>query len=82
MEIGFIAVTQIIIVTRHIYYIGGVVRATRRTKHASPENDTQKHERWKYDREFAKIVTKMEKGKNLKKKEFDKIHWFIWTIGH
>jgi hypothetical protein len=26
----------------------------------------QKHERWKYDREFAKIVTKMEKGKNLK----------------
>jgi hypothetical protein len=42
----------------------------------------QKHERWKYDREFAKIVTKMEKGKNLKKKEFDKIHWFIWNIGH
>lgn len=39
-------------------------------------------ERWKYDREFAKIVTKMEKGKNLKKKEFDKIHWFIWNIGH
>jgi hypothetical protein len=42
----------------------------------------QKHERWKHDKEFAKIVTKMEKGKNLKKKEFDKIHWFIWNIGH
>jgi hypothetical protein len=37
---------------------------------------------WKYDKEFAKIVTKMEKGKNLKKKEFDKIHWLIWNVGH
>jgi len=42
----------------------------------------QNRERWKYDKEFDKIVTKMEKGKNLKKKEFDKIHWLIWNIGH
>jgi hypothetical protein len=39
-------------------------------------------ERWKYNREFAKIVEKMQRGKNLKKKEFSKIHWFIWDIGH
>jgi len=42
----------------------------------------QNRERWKYDKEFDKIVTKIEKGKNLKKKEFDKIHWLIWNIGH
>jgi hypothetical protein len=39
-------------------------------------------ERWKYNREFAKIVEKMQRGKNLEKKEFSKIHWFIWDIGH
>ena len=36
---------------------------------------------WKYNKEFAKIVEKMQKGKNLKKKEFFKIHWFIWEKG-
>ena len=36
---------------------------------------------WKYNKEFAKIVEKMQKGKNLKKKEFSKIHWFIWEKG-
>ena len=39
-------------------------------------------EKWKHDKQFAKIVKKMEKGKNLKKKEFAKIHWFIWNLGH
>lgn len=39
-------------------------------------------EKWEHDKQFAKIVKKMEKGKNLKKKEFAKIHWFIWNIGH
>jgi hypothetical protein len=42
----------------------------------------QNREYWKHNKEFAKIVKKMEKGKNLKKKEFAKIHWLIWEIGH
>ena len=42
----------------------------------------QNRESWKHDKKFAKIVKKMEKGKNLKKKEFAKIHWFIWNMGH
>ena len=29
---------------------------------------------WVNDKQFAKIVKKMEKGKNLKRKEFDKVH--------
>jgi len=33
---------------------------------------------WQHDKEFSKIVEKMKKGKKLKKKEFTKIHWFIW----
>ena len=33
---------------------------------------------WENDKEFAKIVKKMEKGKNLKKKEFAKVHWVLW----
>ena len=37
---------------------------------------------WKNDRAFAKIIKKMEEGKNLKKEEFAKIHWFLWKIGH
>jgi hypothetical protein len=36
---------------------------------------------WRYDKEFSKIVEKMKKGKKLKKKEFTKIHWFLWGIG-
>jgi hypothetical protein len=35
----------------------------------------------KHDKEFAKIVEKMQKGKNLKKKEFTKIHWVLWEKG-
>ena len=31
---------------------------------------------WKNDRQFKKIMQKMEKGKNLKKKEFDE----FWSI--
>ena len=38
-------------------------------------------EEWKYDKEFSKIVEKMQRGKNLKKKEFSKIHWFLWEKG-
>ena len=36
---------------------------------------------WQNDKEFAKIVKKMEKGKNLKKKEFSKVQWILWKIG-
>jgi len=39
------------------------------------------HADWKYDKEFANIVEKMQNGKNLKKKEFAKVHWFIWEKG-
>ena len=39
------------------------------------------HEKWKHNKEFAKIVEKMQRGKQLKKKEFAKIHWFIWEKG-
>lgn len=42
----------------------------------------QNREYWKHNKEFAKIVKKMENGKNLKKKEFAKIHWLLWEIGH
>ena len=38
-------------------------------------------EDWKYNKEFVKIVEKMQRGKQLKKKEFTKIHWFIWEKG-
>jgi len=38
-------------------------------------------EDWKHNKEFAKIVEKMQRGKNLKKNEFAKIHWFIWEKG-
>jgi len=36
---------------------------------------------WQYDKDFSKIVEKMKKGKKLKKKEFSKIHWFLWEKG-
>ena len=39
------------------------------------------HEDWQYDKEFSRIIEKMKKGKNLKKKEFAKIHWFLWEKG-
>ena len=37
---------------------------------------------WKNNKEFAKIVKKMEEGKNLKKEEFSKVQWILWKIGH
>jgi len=37
---------------------------------------------WQNDKELKRIVKKMEKGKNLRKKEFTKIHWLLWKIGH
>ena len=37
---------------------------------------------WQNDKEFVKIVKKMEEGKNLKKKEFSKVQWILWKIGH
>jgi hypothetical protein len=37
---------------------------------------------WQHDKEFAKIVKKIEKGKNLKNKEFSKVQWLLWEIGH
>ena len=37
---------------------------------------------WEHDKEFTKIVKKMEKGKNLKKNEFAKIHWILWERGN
>jgi hypothetical protein len=36
---------------------------------------------WQNDKEFAKIVEKMEKGKNLKQKEFSKVQWILWQRG-
>jgi len=36
---------------------------------------------WQHDKEFSKIVEKLKKGKKLKKKEFTKIHWFLWEKG-
>ena len=39
------------------------------------------HEDWQHDKEFSKIVEKMKKGKKLKKKEFAKVHWFLWEKG-
>jgi hypothetical protein len=37
---------------------------------------------WEHDKEFTKIVEKMEKGKNLEKNEFAKIHWILWERGN
>jgi hypothetical protein len=35
--------------------------------------------KWCYDKKFAKIVQKMEKGKKLKRKEFDQVYLHIHT---
>jgi len=32
---------------------------------------------WDNDKQFTKIVQKMQKGKNLKRKEFDKVYFYI-----
>jgi hypothetical protein len=42
----------------------------------------ENHKSWEKDRELTKIVNKMEKGKNLKKKEFSRVYWMIWKRGH
>ena len=42
---------------------------------------TKNRKDWQHDKEFSKIVEKMKKGKKLKKKEFTKIHWFLWGKG-
>jgi len=36
---------------------------------------------WQNDKAFVKIIKKIEAGKDLKKKEFSKIYWFLWKIG-
>ncbi len=35
------------------------------------------HILWNNEKQYTKIVQKMKKGKNLKKKEFDKVHFYI-----
>lgn len=40
------------------------------------------HTNWQDSKELEQIVRKMEKGKNLKKKEFSKVQWLLWEIGH
>ena len=37
--------------------------------------------KWYNDKQLAKIVQKMEKGKNLKRKEFDRVYMHIRTYG-
>ena len=37
---------------------------------------------WQNDKEFVKIVKKMENGKNLKEKEFSEVQSILWKIGH
>ena len=32
---------------------------------------------WDNDKQFTKIVQKMQKGENLKRKEFDKVHLYL-----
>jgi len=34
---------------------------------------------WYNDKQLTKIIQKMERGKNLKRKEFDKVYWHIRT---
>lgn len=36
---------------------------------------------WENDKQFTKIVGKMEKGKNLKRKEFDKVYSLLRANG-
>jgi hypothetical protein len=37
---------------------------------------------WQKDKEFATIFQKIEKGKNLKAKEFLRVQSLLWEIGH
>jgi hypothetical protein len=70
---------DVIIVTRHIRY-EVLVRATQRTKHASPQNDTTKTRTLEVRQRICK--NRNQDGKRKKPEEFDKIHWVIWNIGH
>lgn len=36
---------------------------------------------WENDKQFTKILRKMEKGKNLKKKEFNKLYFILRERG-
>ena len=36
---------------------------------------------WGNDKQFTKIVQKMQKGKNLKQVEFDKVHFYLREYG-
>lgn len=36
---------------------------------------------WQNDKAFAKIIKKLEEGKDLNKEEFSKIYWLLWKIG-
>jgi hypothetical protein len=36
---------------------------------------------WENDKQFTKIIRKMEKGKNLKKNEFEKIYFLLRGTG-
>jgi hypothetical protein len=38
-------------------------------------------ENWENNKQFTKIIKKMEKGKNLKKKEFEKIYFLLRGTG-
>ncbi len=38
--------------------------------------------KWQNNKEFVKIVEKMQNGKNLKHEEFSKVQWLFWEIGH
>jgi hypothetical protein len=51
---------------------------TNRFLEALRKNETN----WQDNREFVKIIKKMEEGKNLEKKEFSKVQWILWKIGH
>jgi len=36
---------------------------------------------WENDKQFSKIVKKMQKGKNLKRKEFDQVYFLLRERG-
>ena len=36
---------------------------------------------WESDKQFTKIFQKMEKGKNLKREEFDRVYFMIREMG-
>ena len=36
---------------------------------------------WESDKQFSKVIRKMEEGKNLKRREFDKIYFLLQERG-